>query len=59
MIPVGDYSGLYSVTKSGHVYSHKWIRSMSHKTYTELAKLFGVSRVQISNIQNRRQWKHI
>jgi hypothetical protein len=33
------------------------IREIKNKTYTDIGKMFGVSRVQISNIINQRQWQ--
>lgn len=35
------------------------IRKMVGSSYTEIGRIFGVSRVQVSNIINKRQWNHL
>src|SRR3990167_4831033 len=51
----GEYNGNSKLTEK----IVKEIRSLKSRTYTDIGKMFGVSRVQVSNIINKRQWRYL
>ena len=57
-VPKGEANGLAKLTSS-QVRLIRWLHESGVYLHRELGEMFGVSKVQVTRIINRKQWRHI